>query len=507
MSKNKSKIILSVIMVVAICLSATLGYFANDWINGTSTDLQNTTEVEVGTVKGKVLTDSGEMIGCGIIIEDDKGNTYRQNSNMLSGFDLKLKPGNYKFHFTRGIEFSIETKDVVVESHKITDVPDVRLIELYDSYGKGWVAGDLHQHTNYSDGSNWVDEVLFSNINNGLYYGFLSDHNSAVGLSQWLQGNRFASNFDSDGNVVNFNPFMAVEVTTEFGHYQSLGVGMTFDKYETVLREEERSLPEAQRIEIIKERIIYIANEIRRAGGVPQINHPFSSSTMGFEKYWDVADYFDTIEIWNGVFVPGDGRFEKPTSLEQNYKSKMKWFELLNKVKDGGKFFAGTGGTDNHEVESDYSNVREINDIKNMEDYKTAHAKKGLYSGQPTTYLHLPNKDGALSQEEVLEAIRSGNSFITNGPIPLANIDGASYGNTAKIKDGKAKLNLETFCRDGIDTIKIVKNGETIKEIQVGSTEFYETIELDNLTSGDWLVIEVLGTGVNYAITNPIFIG
>ena len=58
---------------------------------------------------------------------------------------------------------------------------DVRLTHLYDGTTTGWYMGDLHQHTTYSDGKQTVDEVLMSNINNGLHFGFLSDHNTAAG--------------------------------------------------------------------------------------------------------------------------------------------------------------------------------------------------------------------------------------------------------------------------------------------------------------------------------------
>src|SRR5574344_1357358 len=93
--------------------------------------------------------------------------------------------------------------------------------------------------------------------------------------------------------------------------------------------------------EIVLNRIKYICDAIKRSGAVAQINHPYRVSPLGFNN-WELADLFDTVEIWNGNFPPCDGRYEKEG---QNYKSKMKWFDCLNK----GIKLSCTGGTDNHD--------------------------------------------------------------------------------------------------------------------------------------------------------------
>jgi histidinol phosphatase-like PHP family hydrolase len=459
-----------------------------------------------GFVRGKVLTDSGEMVTAGIIVEDEAGNTYRTATNLLSGYNLELKPGKYILHFTRGFEYSVVDKEVTVESYVKYDMQDVRLVQLYDTYAKGWYAGDLHLHTNYSDGMDTVIEQLMGNISSGLYWVYLTDHNSAMGLSQWVQGNRIVANIDSSGNERYFHALEGVEETTEFGHYQSIGIGLTFDIYDVLLHDSERAKSKEEKDEIIKEKIIYIAESIRRNGGIPQINHPFSSSSMGF-NYWDIAEHFDTLEIWNGVFVPGDGRYESEdkTLWEQNYRSKLKWFELLNNITAGGKFLPATGGTDNHSSASFYTYTEgaDKTEIETMEDYKAAYAKNGLYNGIPTTYLHIA---GEVNQASIQEAIRSGNSFISNGPILIAYIDQKSYGETVTVRNNSATLNIDAFERDGFEGIRIVKNGEIIQTIPVEGSTYKDSIVLKDLKKGDWIVLEVLGASTHYCITNPIFI-
>lgn len=491
---------------LVICIILVAGYLFAGCQKTKTGEVEQLPEQAAGYVRGKVLTDSGEMVTAGIIVEDEAGNTYRTTTNPLSGYNLKLQPGKYILHFTRGFEYSIVEKEVVVESYIKYDMQDVRLVHLYDTYAKGWYGGDLHQHTNYSDGADTVAEQLMGNISSGLYWGSLTDHNTALGLSQWVQGNRIVANIDSAGNNRNFNALEGVEVTTEFGHYQSIGIGLTFDIYDILLHDSERAKSKEEKDEIIKDKIIYIAETIRRNGGIPQINHPFSSSSMGF-NYWEIADYFDTIEIWNGVFAPGDGRYESEDSTlwEQNYRTKLKWYELLNKVAEGGKYFAATGGTDNHSSTSVYTNKAGADkaDITNMTEYYDAYTKNGLYNGVPTTYLHIA---GEVNQESIQEAIRRGNSFISNGPILIADIDEKSYGETVKVSNGSATLNIDAFARDGFEGIRIVKNGEIIQTITLEGETYQDNIVLQDLDKGDWIVLEGLGTSTYYCITNPIFI-
>lgn len=462
---------------------------------------------ELATVRGKVLTDSGEMVTAGIVVENEAGDTYRVTTNIHSGYNLRLNPGTYKLHFMRGFEYSVVTKELTVEAYKTYNVQDVRLIQLEDSYAKGWVRGDLHQHSFYSDGLNAVEDVFVSNLSSGLYFGYLTDHNTAFGLPEWVQGNRMVANIDAQGNPRMFGAYEGVEVTTEFGHYQALGMGLLFDLYEVTLRDIERTKPQSEKDEIIKERIRYIGETIKWAGGVAQINHPYSTSTMGF-KYWDVIDSFDTVEIWNGYFFPGDGRYEpeKEGYQGQNYRTKMRWFETLNDIKNGGHFLAATSGTDNHDIAGPYTNEPSFdeNNITSIEDYNKLFQKYGKYSGSPSTVVKI---DGSLSETRVLKALKNGNSFLTNGPMIYAEIDGKTYGETVSTVDGSVEANVELFARDGFDALKVIVNGEVINTITLDqSTRLNQIITINNLEDKDWIIFEVLGKGVQYAITNPIFI-
>lgn len=478
----------------------------------TSTDISNDDQSsEVATqnlaiVRGKVLTDSGEMVTAGIVVENEAGDTYRVSTNLHSGYNLRLAPGTYKLHFMRGFEFSTVTKTITVEAFKTYIIQDVRLVQLEDSYAKGWIRGDLHQHTFYSDGLNSVNDVFVSNVSNDLYYGFLTDHNTAFGLPEWVQGSRMVANIDSLGNKRMFNAYEGVEVTTEFGHYQALGLGLLFDLYEVTLRDIERNKPQAEKDQLIKDRIKYIGETIQWAGGVAQINHPYSTSTMGF-KYWDMINYFNTVEIWNGYFFPGDGKLEpdKEGYQGQNYRTKMHWFDTLNEIKNGGHFIAATAGTDNHDISGAYKATPgfDENNLQSIDDYNELFQKYGKYSGAPSTVVKI---DGEITQTKVLEAIKKGHSFMTNGPMLYTTIDGKTYGETITLSGTSVTANIELFTRYGFEELRVVVNGEVVDKVLSEESRLTQNIVIDNLKAGDWIVFEVSGKGVEYAITNPFFI-
>lgn len=287
------------------------------------------------------------MLIAGIVITDEEGGIVRQTTNAYGGYELCLEPGTYTLTFSKGAEYATEEKTVEVESLKTKYLPDVRLTQLYDSYAKGWIAGDCHQHTYYSDGVDSVQSLMISNASVGLYWGFLTDHNTSRGVPEWTSPISVNVASDEKGALRPFVGFDGVEVTTEFGHFNSLGSGLTLETYDMNLREAERASED--KANFIREKMLYMIDSIKRVGGIAQMNHPYSSTTMGAVNWIEPDDYelldsFETIEVWNGYFVPPDGIYTEGNSMNQNYQSKLMWFELLNAMKDGHTFHAATGG-------------------------------------------------------------------------------------------------------------------------------------------------------------------
>lgn len=473
------------LIVLSFCLSVLTGCVATTTTEPLCPDGGDSYPA---TIRGRVFTDSGDLLTAGIIVTDEDGNMKRYLTNYLSGYTLLLEAGTYTLTFTRGFEYSVKTVELTVEDYKTYYVEDVRLIELHDSTADGWYLGDLHQHSRFSDGKDEVDQVLLSNIAMGLDFGFLSDHNSADGLAEWVQGSRFVCDYDPFGEPIHFLALRAVEITTDYGHLQSLGVGNVFQEADI----------NANKGEDPMEEIRSMMEEVVRSGAIAQINHPFATSNLGFD-YWEILDEFDTIEIWNGLYEP---------NANENLAAKLKWFELLNGYSAGeNKFFPATGGSDNHDVSGEYQTA--YADLSTPEGiYTDQYLRAGVYSGMPATIIRA---EGGLTEAAVYTAIRGGHSYLTNGPEILATIGSAGYGDSFSLEGATAvDLDLDLFSRDSVTRINIYKNGETVVTVLLLDSGFpinlQETVTVEGVAAGDWIVIEVIGENTLYAITNPIFI-
>lgn len=475
-------------------------------------DDNSASAAEPGKIIGKVLSNDGDMMNAGIIVVDGNNNSRLATTNAYGGYTLYLAPGEYEITYTKGIEFSTYTTSVRVESLKTYYRPDVRLNRLVDPYSNGWVAGDAHQHSLYSDGKDTIENIVLGNAAAGLYWGYITDHNVSRGVPEYRNASGVTVYTDSEGNRRSYNGFGGVEVTTEFGHIQCLGSAIMFDRYEIGFTEGERGSSEAARRAAAREKLVYVAEQIVRQGGIPQINHPYSTTTMGVRNFiaeddYDFYDLFATMEIWNGYFIVPDGRFTDRTTDNQNYTAKILWYSLLNQVKEGHKFIAATGGTDIHDVTGAASGANRDRIVQNPQtvgDYFYLCRYSGQYNGVPADYVRI---EGEITEEKILDSLRNGRNFISNGPILDCSVNGKIYGETAEAVDGSVTFTNHIFNRDGIEQIRIVKNGEIVKTVDAdGATEFTDDISVD-VQRDDWVLIEALGPWGSYAISNPVFIG
>ena len=414
------------------------------------------------TVRGVIVDEtSGEPLISQLKIWDKAENLiYRTVTDYLGRYELVLPDGSYDIEFSHGSEYEIEVlRDYVVYTNGYFKLPDISLKRLYSL--PNWYAGDLHQHSTYSDGKDLPSEVLKSNIAVGMSYGVLSDHNSVYQVVEWLAGNRI---YIGEGR--NFLSIQGWEVTTSRGHYQAINSREIFNATAWSASD-----------------VLRIANDIRlQPNTIAQINHPGRTDDMGFID-WNLAGRFDTIEVWNGVYAP-------PYLSGTNKSSYEKWVELMNK----GTRLAIVGGTDNHGINGT-PYAPDSNELEWI--------KRNTYSGCPCTYVYTED----YSLNGVLSAIKRGNSFITNGPLVFANLNGKSYGETATLEENML-LNFDLKSNEALKQLKIYVNGKLVKTIDIADGTFtYEgTHELENLKSGDWINLQLSGDFAGFAVTNAIFI-
>lgn len=318
---------------------------------------------------------------------------------------------------------------------------------------KKWYAGDIHQHSIYSsplhggtdDAPDTLKEVCEFMRSKGLSFGAVSDHHNIFNHNEWKK-------FESH----EFIPIISKEISTGNGHVMALNAPE--DVIFTAFKQEDAK---------VRDEFLRICHEIRRLGGIAQLNHPRDrQKPISFpEKFYELLPIFDTMEIWNGSET-----MEKGTKNGDAFEL---WLSLLKK----GTYIPATTGSDQHRIK-EYMKERMIK-----------------------TYVFAPE----FTRENILAAIRKGNSFLTSGPFVDIKINEKSYGESVD-HIGNVTLDINIKSEKEIDKLYIYDDihDEPI-EMNIYSKEYNGCV---NYEAGDikWMFF-VAGTDTyNKAITNPIFL-
>jgi hypothetical protein len=306
----------------------------------------------------------------------------------------------------------------------------------------GWYKGELHCHTDHSDGDSDPLEVVRRAEALGLDFLAITDHNV---LSQLVPLN--------DAQT----PLMLIpgcEVTTYKGHWNIWGdtAAGWID------------------FRILTEEAMHTAvSEALRRGYSVSCNHP---RPYGPEWVYDQIEGFHTMEVWNG-----------PWQLFNTYA--LTFWE--NKLRAGRRYTA-VGGSDCH-----------------------FHARDHIAKlAQPTNWIFV---EGDPSPSKLLDAIRAGHVFITDGPTGarlFLNIGESMMGDSIardQLRDTKAHVRIEGAA------------GHSLELHTENGCFHHETIDADNWESavelsvvGEALCIRAQvvdvssSTSAVKALTNPIYL-
>jgi predicted metal-dependent phosphoesterase TrpH len=195
----------------------------------------------------------------------------------------------------------------------------------------GWLRGDLHCHTLYSDGDSWPPEMLNAAAEAGLDFLGVTDHNNVAHQLAFGPGG---------GGLPIVLP--GVEVTTYGGHWNALGTDRWWEFRE----------PESKAVE----RTMRAAME---SGAVVSICHP-----KPFGPTWEYENNggFHAIEVWNGPWA------------QLNAASLARWDGLLRR----GIRCVAVGGSDTHYLHRRDTAPRHVDSI-----------------GRPTTWAHVEGPPSA----------------------------------------------------------------------------------------------------------------
>lgn len=286
-----------------------------------------------------------------------------------------------------------EWQIIVGAYHVLDEGVEVTYNIDFEYAGEKLLYGDLHIHSDASDGKYDAFEIGKMAKEAGLDFAALANHNN------------YSLNF-SLPQMNDFTFISAVEWTHYKGHINFFGVKNPFGN---------------SFIANSKEEMKELISHARQKGAVISVNHP----KCRFCPYlWEDEDAFDMMEIWNGPMRP------------TNTDGIEWWTQLLRK----GRKIPIVGG-------SDY------------------HSPKGFARiGNPVTAVYAASP----SPEDILEAIRSGHSFVAYGKAgPVLDLRYGSFkmGDTAVINQDTELIIKAENCKNA-KIILVTDKGE--REINAG---------------------------------------
>jgi hypothetical protein len=216
----------------------------------------------------------------------------------------------------------------------------------------GWLRGDLHCHTRYSDGDSWPAEMLHAATEAGLEFLGVTDHNNVAHHGEYGAGG-------GDQPIV----IPGVEVTTYGGHWNAWGTDRWWEFRE----------PSGPAVAAAMQ-------AAADSGAFISVNHP---KPFGPAWEYDTIGAAHAIEVWNGAWVGLNS-----VALEF-------WERRLR----AGDRLVAVGGSDTHILRGDDPDPR--------------HAR-GL--GQPTTWVDCGSRPDASSILDGLREGRTFVSASPAGP-------------------------------------------------------------------------------------------
>jgi len=396
-----------------------------------------------------------------------------------NGSEVALPIGAYRVSASRGPEFSIDERDVqILEGETATLVFRIdRVIDRPDL-----ISIDPHLHTLESDGAVSVEERVRALVAEGVDVAIATDHNFPVDYRPALEklglGDELTVFAGAEVTVPERLDYNTYPMTVQPGKHNHGAI----DSLSTDLT------------------ALFRASRARDDGVILQINHPRSWQFDYFN--WHSLDpesaafaregfdlTFDVIEVVNGA------DYDTPN----NRAARNDWFNLLRR----GYFFPLVGSSDSHEIDRDEPG------------YSRTYVDRGGSLGAP------------LVAAELMQRIREGRSFASNGPIlDLTVSDRYRPGDTLTASDGRvrARIDVWTAAQIEVSMVQLYVNGRpqsapTQAIPHATARHLRADLELQ-LEADAFLVAEVRGTGdlsplvqprsgagiMPYALTNPIFV-
>ena len=385
--------------------------------------------------------------------------------------EIAVPRGAVAIEVTKGLQFRPETRTVVAGEEAVS-LP-IHLSPL-DALASGpWSSGDLHVHMNYGGAyRNSPERLRFQAEAEDLEV----VHNLIVNKEQRVPDIEY---FDGEPDRVSREDFLLFHGqefhTSYWGHLGLLGLTRNL------------LVPDYAGYPNTSAKSIYPPNSVvsdlaRAQGGLVGYVHPYDTApdperdpSLSHALVADVAlgkvDYLEVV------------------GFSDHRTTASVWYRFLN---SGFRLPAGAG-TDA------------------MANFASLRGPVGLNR----VYVRLPG--GPLSLTTWLESLRSGRSFVTNGPLVALTLSGKGPGETLDVETEGTEVSIAASLRSivPVDHLEVVCNGEVVRAIELsGERDRADYEGMLPLSRPGWCVLRAWSERPSptildsypYATTSPIYV-
>lgn len=415
---------------------------------------------------------------------DWNGRPYFHGNNLV----VDVPAGEISVTATRGCEF--KPQSVVVDVLELTETMVALSPErFYDAASRGWYAGDLHVHMNYSgDLVCTPEDAALMQVGEGLHLMNVLAANCST--SHVYDREAFEHYLGRELPLPGSSAVMSwgMEYRNDcLGHFTVLNPQAPPTRYQTGHRRSAESTdwpPNA-----------VAAIEARRHGGLVTYTHPVSVALAGTGV--DAVFARDRARVSDARELVADAALGLVDAVDLGAPSHVDGVEFLyHRLLGCGFPLAATAGTD----------------------AMLSHSRHWAHSNPPGWYRAYADLGGhALSVRSWQEAVRTGRTFVTNGPWLELEIGGCGLGETLSC-DGPQTLSVVARSIGvGIETLKVVGPDGVVASTKLGPDQETAEIAIDiDVVEPVWLAAVARGDAdadgirgpqpVAYAHTSPVWV-
>lgn len=403
------------------------------------------------------------------------GNTGFHFTTINNGFTVDLPQGKAKIIIEKGKEFRPIVKEVIVKSGKIVQLV-IELDRWMDMAKLGWYSGDMHVHRSLKE----MDSIMLAeNLNVAIVQTYWNSELEEKGLETVT--NQYLNRADSNGTVQidNTHIFLMTghEIEGKPGALLSHITGKD-------------NLPLKGNNEANKNNtstFLNLINQAKKLGDYISIEKPFYKE--GHVWLANGADFTQLVNNHHNHEGFHPAVKTKKTELKSDYPEGELGYTLF--ICDLYYGYLNCG-----------FNIM-----------PTAGSASGVLAN-PIGFNRIYAKvDGELTMQKWLEEVKSGHSFVTNGPMLLTTFNGKQAGETITSIQGTTVLIESTIYSDiPIEKVEIVKNGKVVatdSNVQLNGESAKINFEIPFDESG-WMAVRCFekrdDNNTRLAHTAPFFV-